>query len=149
MEKKHYVVGLVFDTAGANVLLMRKQKPAWQVNKLNGPGGKIEAGETALAAIIREFKEEVFVNQEAPIKNWQLVCELKGEWGSVFFYAAYVNSVAQLLQMTAAEGEPVVVVNTSFLPQSCVPNLRWIIPMALSLTRGETANHFIVQEQRA
>lgn len=40
------------------VLLVLKDRPEWQKGKLNLPGGKIEEGESPVAAAVRELKEE-------------------------------------------------------------------------------------------
>lgn len=42
----------------SQVALIRKLRPDWQAGKLNGIGGKVEAGEFALSAMVREFAEE-------------------------------------------------------------------------------------------
>src|SRR5688572_3151742 len=42
----------------SEVLLIHKNRPAWQAGKLNLPGGKVEEGETPEQAVIREFMEE-------------------------------------------------------------------------------------------
>jgi 8-oxo-dGTP diphosphatase len=51
---------LIFCTSQCkdDVLLVLKDKPAWQVGLLNLPGGKIENGETPVEAATRELKEE-------------------------------------------------------------------------------------------
>lgn len=41
-----------------NVLLVLKDKPAWQKGRLNLVGGKVEPGETPVQAAVRELKEE-------------------------------------------------------------------------------------------
>jgi 8-oxo-dGTP pyrophosphatase MutT (NUDIX family) len=40
------------------VLLINKDRPAWQKGRLNLPGGRIEEGETPVQAAIRELMEE-------------------------------------------------------------------------------------------
>lgn len=55
---KEYVVVLLFDKQFQNVLLIRKNRPQWQAGKLNGPGGKVEPGETPQGAARRELFEE-------------------------------------------------------------------------------------------
>jgi 8-oxo-dGTP diphosphatase len=51
---------LLFVVRGGEVLLIRKKR-GLGAGKLNGPGGKIDAGETPLAAAIREVQEEIGV----------------------------------------------------------------------------------------
>ena len=57
-EVRQWSVGFVLDLNATLVLLIRKNRPSWQKGKLNGVGGKVEAGETPTAAMDREFKEE-------------------------------------------------------------------------------------------
>jgi len=59
--KTKYVVGFRF--CGEQVLLLRKQRPAWQNGKLNGVGGKIERGETPMLAMACEWIEEVCLSE--------------------------------------------------------------------------------------
>lgn len=51
---------LCFIVKGGRILLIRKKR-GLGAGKINGPGGRIEPGETALAAAIRETQEEVGV----------------------------------------------------------------------------------------
>ena len=52
---------LCFIVKGGRVLLIRKKR-GLGAGKINGPGGKLEAGETAEEAAIREVREEIGVN---------------------------------------------------------------------------------------
>jgi len=54
------VANLVFLTRGDEVLLIHK-KTGLGAGKINGPGGKLEPGETALEAAIREVDEELHI----------------------------------------------------------------------------------------
>ena len=49
-----YTLGFVFDSSQEKVLLVHKQRPAWQAGKVNGIGGKVELGETPHTGIVRE-----------------------------------------------------------------------------------------------
>lgn len=51
---------LCFIVKGGRVLLIRKKR-GLGAGKINGPGGKIEPGETALESAIRETQEEIGV----------------------------------------------------------------------------------------
>lgn len=57
-----YVVGYCFSPDMSAVALIEKLKPEWQKGKLNGVGGKVEAGETPQEAMAREFEEEAGVS---------------------------------------------------------------------------------------
>jgi len=52
-----YVAGFLFDETLENVVLIRKNRPKWQAGKLNGVGGHVEARETSIETMHREFKE--------------------------------------------------------------------------------------------
>jgi 8-oxo-dGTP diphosphatase len=124
-----FVVGLFFDKSGEDVVLLRKTRPTWQAGKLNGPGGKIETGETPEAAMTREFMEEtgVFVN------SWQAVCVRSDAISEVHFFAAR-GDVSACQSRTE---EVVEVVRVSDLHSlEIVYNLRWIIPLALDPEPG-------------
>ena len=54
------VANLVFLTRDEQVLLIHK-KTGFGAGKINGPGGKLEPGETALESAIREVQEELLI----------------------------------------------------------------------------------------
>jgi len=62
---------LVFIQQGEDVLLIRKKTGLGQ-GKINGPGGKLEAGETPLQAAIREIEEELTINVLDPVERGEL-----------------------------------------------------------------------------
>jgi 8-oxo-dGTP diphosphatase len=55
---------LCFIVEGTRVLLIRKKR-GLGAGKINGPGGKLEAGETPLESAIREVQEEIGVTPSA------------------------------------------------------------------------------------
>lgn len=63
---------LLFIVKGGRVLLMEKQRGIG-MGKINAPGGKIDRGETALVAAIRETEEEVCVTPLNPVKMGELL----------------------------------------------------------------------------
>lgn len=56
---------LMFVVRGGQVLLIEKKR-GLGAGKINGPGGKIEPGETPAAAVIRECQEELHITPHAP-----------------------------------------------------------------------------------
>lgn len=59
IKRKHMVLGFMFHDFLHSVVLLRKTHPDWQAGLLNGVGGKIEPGESPIAAMVREYREEV------------------------------------------------------------------------------------------
>ena len=62
---------LVFIHQADRVLLIRKKTGLGQ-GKINGPGGKLEAGETPLQAAIREVQEELSITVLDPVERGEL-----------------------------------------------------------------------------
>jgi 8-oxo-dGTP pyrophosphatase MutT (NUDIX family) len=130
-----YVAGLLFDEDRNKVaLILKNHGPAAVVGKWNGIGGKrstMSAGQTesAPAAMWREFFEEAGVD----VQNWEpfLILRARGEnpeWQVDFFHAFDSEKLAKVRTI---ESEAVMVWHLDELPV-VVPNLTWIIPMALS-----------------
>lgn len=121
-----YVVGFVFTPDRDRVVLIEKLRPAWQKGRLNGVGGKIEAGETPLDAMVREFEEEtgVYIDPSSWVYN---VAMRAPDW-EVHFYSA-VTELA-----TAVESKTDEQVNLYPVPllysYPTISNLRWLVPLA-------------------
>ncbi len=110
-------VTLCFIAHERRVLLMRKLRGIG-AGKINGPGGKVEPGETPLHAAIRETQEEVGVTPLAP--------ELRGE---LFFYFRGGPTLQCLVYLACDfEGEPVRTAEAEplWFPQAALPyNEMW------------------------
>jgi len=116
-----YSCGFLFDPCGL-VALIRKNRPDWQLGKLNGVGGHVEAGETFHDCMVREFKEEAGLL----VPEWKRFVNMRSpDWGVAFFHA----TVPHLGDVETKTDEPIVVVNAYQLPADTVPNLQWLIPM--------------------
>lgn len=165
---QEYVLGFVFDKDLKRVLLIKKQKPDWQKGKLNGIGGKIELNETPFAAMAREMKEEA--DLDIPTEKWTQYCILNGkDWIVYCFYSVLDGYFDELIRanvgifthyikpiyksMTEEEVMDVWVKAYStdsicgdytYVPH--MPNLEWLIPMALNHYKGEDKAKFEITE---
>jgi 8-oxo-dGTP diphosphatase len=141
---KRYVVGFMFSEDRWDVCLIRKNRPAWQAGKFNGVGGKIEPDEEPLSAMIREFHEETGVwTSEKDWSNFLLMrCDKESKIpGSsdpfeIYFFRAFS---ADVQNVTTATDELIAIFAAEDLPENKVPNLKWLVPMALnrSMLYGE------------
>jgi len=124
---KRYVVGFLFRNNGTEVALVRKLKPEWQRGRLNGIGGKIEPNEDSRAAMVREFAEET----GATVDDWRAFAWLRGHGWEVDMYVSHAPAEVRTVEEEEIAWFPVAEI--PFLPT--IPNLRWLIPMALDKDR--------------
>jgi 8-oxo-dGTP diphosphatase len=126
---QEYVLGFAYDTDNRQVLLINKTKPVWQAGKLNGVGGKIERGESGHVAMVREFREETGVPTWQT--DWKLFCRLSvGDDAVVYCFSTTAHIVRNAKQIE--EERPEWVSYSRPLPDRCLPNLHWLIPMGLA-----------------
>lgn len=123
MSPTRYVCGFAFHDG--DVLLIEKQRPDWQRGKWNGVGGHIEPGESDAEAMRREFREET----GADVHGWDHVATLVTDHGSeVVFFRALLGSRPSIRQTTDEEPRWW----SAFSLPVTIPNLRWLIPLALN-----------------
>lgn len=87
---------LLFIIKEGRVLLIEKQRGIG-AGKINAPGGKIDPGETALQAAIRETQEEVCVTPLEPVKMGELLfamSDIPDIHCHVYFARDYVGTPA-------------------------------------------------------
>ncbi len=123
----NYVTGLMFSADRKKIILITKLNPDWQRGLLNGIGGKIEPGESPVAAICREFTEETGVIT-VPVQwtNFAIINHLD-EYHVTFF----VTFDDTMFTAKTTEKEVVGLYDVDDLPPNLVVNLRWLIPLAL------------------
>ena len=121
------VLGFAFSTHGAQVLLIRKNRPEWQAGKLNGIGGKIEPGEMPDEAMAREFREETGL--ETSKHNWQqFLTYSAGSHGTLIHcFTTRDLSIGRARSLT---DEVVSLHMVGELEGPAVPSLSWLLPMA-------------------
>lgn len=132
-DRKHYCVGFLFDDPGHEVVLMRRapksDKPEqdWQVGRLNGLGGSIEPGESPTDAMRREFKEEAGLD----IGWWEEFAVLDGKRWKVHCFRAR-SIFASAVQSPEGLALHVLDVNSALREWNVVPNLHFLLPLALN-----------------
>lgn len=124
--KTKYVVGIAMDLCGDDVALIEKKTgPVAVVGSWNGLGGKIDDGETPVAAMSREFQEESGVL--IPQDGWRELGTLETDGYVLFFFCAATDKVYDCRTM---EAEVVAVFDVNALPPNTMNNIRWMIPFA-------------------
>jgi len=124
----HFVMGFVFDRAGANVALIRKKSPEWMKGFLNGIGGKVEAGESLKKAMYREFGEET--GTWIPEYRWKHTLTFICPGGTVF---CFMTKFPHLDLLESKTDETAVVVPVDAIARvPIMNNLLWIIPLQLA-----------------
>jgi len=135
MKHQHYVAGFLFNKNLDRVALILKLKPDWQKGKWNAIGGKFEhSDKSLLASMVREFEEETGLH----VEDWTRFCSLSGfdkgedSWTVHFFYA----SDDSVEDVRIVEEELPSVFDVDELHEiGTLPNLSWLIPMALHCMR--------------
>lgn len=132
MNAMNYVCGFAFPHAAPDfVWLIRKKKPEWQAGKLNGISGKIEGRESAVEAMVREFKEEagLFI----PADRWFRfsILDAMTPNGEIVGRVHFFRTVLALGELPETKtDEELVYTRAEHLPSDVIPNLRFLIPMA-------------------
>lgn len=156
MSRTAYTVGFYFSGTLGHVLLINKLRPSWQAGKLNGIGGKIEPGESPVEAMVREFKEEAGIATAAA--GWLKFCALTGDLPSPFtvHFFAYWSGLdyIEFKEITNPHNDEKVSPRRveslwNEVGRGTVPNLRWLIPMALNVLESrEPCQEFDIVEAR-
>lgn len=121
------VLGFMFCPMKGHVVLLKKKRPDDQRGKFNGVGGKVEDGESAPAAMVREFMEETGV--ETKQEDWELVVLLKNDAWHVSVYRTFSDSVYAARSMS---DENVAIVDVEYLFEfPTMRNTRWLVPFCL------------------
>lgn len=136
-RRSTYVVGFMFDSRAKYVVLIRKEKPAWQQGLYNGVGGKIEASESGHEAMAREFEEETGLKTYE--SNWRKYGKMTGvDWECELFYV--VDDRLTNVHTTTAEQVSVVKVDDIMDGQiATISNLPWLISMAIDDQHGNNS----------
>lgn len=136
MDKIKYVVGFLFSPDYKKVVLINKNRPEFQRGLYNGVGGRIEENETPGDAMSREFMEETGVL----INDWKEYAILDGDC-IVYVFSASSEKYDEVKTQTDERIEIIYTFEVSTL--KIMPNLRWLIPMALDANHIHCVAKFI------
>lgn len=131
MSVKTYVLGFAFNKEKTKVLLIQKNRPAWQAGLFNGIGGKIESFDISpTAAMVREFVEEVGLTTIP--EQWNQYAMLESPNFKVTCFWSVLDNITDYTSITD-ESVYLIDVQELFNIQfkNCLDNLIWLIPMAM------------------
>lgn len=122
---QEYVLGFMFDEKKEYVALIKKNRPEWLKDKLNGIGGKVEEGEGIPEAMRREFYEETTIDYD----GWRYLGYFGNDFFRVHFFRAFTDALFHVKSPTDEKVEIYCVAKIGLLP--IVKNLKWLIPLCL------------------
>lgn len=115
------------------VLLILKERPAWQKGRLNLVGGKVEPGEKPEEAAIRELQEESGLGASKVFKCGEII-------GNDCIVHCFVTDIKLVSELKPREEEDEYVSWYSWKEikgdYRLMPNLRIIIPLLHTETKG-------------
>ncbi|QIG70578.1 NUDIX hydrolase protein [Rhizobium phage RHph_I1_18] len=128
-----YVLGFAF-CDGHVALILKKRGPEALIGNWNGIGGKIEEGELAVQAMVREFYEECsYVTEQ---RHWNFFGDYRGRGWAIALFRINLRRQQDgnlpTIMCKELGGEFVSWFKADL--SDCVSpqgNLRWLIPMAL------------------
>lgn len=135
-KPQEYSMGFAFTSDKRNVLLIRKNRPAWQNGLLNGIGGHMEPGETPEECQIREFCEETGVLTSPG--DWRHFATMQGSHfadGGAIVHCYEMASDVIFENARTTTDEPIVrqpVAHCHLAPDWYIPNLPILLPLALN-----------------
>ena len=130
-----YVMGFAFNERRTSVMLIEKRhaENPRLIGRLNGIGGKVEAGERDIDAMCREFKEETgLVTAE---DSWRAYGELVTDYGATVVLFRFISDKVLSIEGKGPTDEPVMNYPVDRLVAHyftrIMPNLAYLIPLAL------------------
>lgn len=126
-HEKEYVLGFAFHQS--RVLMIRKERPEFMKGKSNGIGGKIEPGETPLAAMIRECREEAGLDG---IPWQQCLMFYTGDGALVHVFRAFTKKIWDYQQ--GLTDEEILIQDVEVWNGNWLSNLHWMVRLLYDQT---------------
>jgi 8-oxo-dGTP pyrophosphatase MutT (NUDIX family) len=140
-----YVAGFLFSPDFRDVVLVLKNRPAFQAGLYNAVGGKVEEGEIRHAAMVREFREETGMN--VPEWKHEAVLTGTGHGNGPGFRVDFYSAVSPILSEVRSETDEsihVISVNDVLLRRRPVmSNLPLLIQLCLDRSGILRPVHFV------
>ena len=142
-----YVLGFAFYPDLSKVILIKKTKPQWQANRINGIGGHIKEYELSCDAMKREFKEETATGDDL---HWVQYAKLHGADWEVDIYRTVMSTMPRVGEylFVTDEGTVSPIDISELKNQPVLPNLLYLIPMAINHILGtDKCKFFDIREE--
>jgi 8-oxo-dGTP pyrophosphatase MutT (NUDIX family) len=136
---KEYVVGLMFNVTLEEVLLIQKNRPAEQVGKLNGLGGKIKLNEDPHVAMVREFENECGLVTTRD--DWRLLGDMYNYDVKIYFFMGKSSDILHAESTTDEYVDIYDIANENIFNYDLADGLSWVIPMC----RDKNMSYFSVE----
>jgi 8-oxo-dGTP diphosphatase len=137
---ERYTIGIYFDSYLKKVVLILKNRPAWQAGNYNFPGGHAEFSEFGIDCIVREFKEECGININ--LDDWKYI----GNIHNKKIYEVDIFTAIQDIEhgeIKTMEDEEVGWFEINNLPKNIVSNVSFLIPFALNYWRQGNIDNLV------
>jgi 8-oxo-dGTP diphosphatase len=144
--KIEYVLGFAFSDDCKNVVLIKKENPSWQRDRLNGVGGKVEIGESLHESMVREYKEETGV--ETTVDQWKQFGQMESDTWVVYCFSCINQSVFDNSKTTEKEEVIKVVIDNILTNRSSkthISNIPWLLTFALDFNDNKNTPYAVVQ----
>ncbi len=139
-----YVVGFVFNKDLSSVLLMHKNRPAWQNGLINGLGGKVEENEDSFTTVSREIKEESGL--EIPSDKWIKSGKIYSETFTMDVFGTIYDGSKD--DAKTLEDEPIEWFDLNNLPSNLIENVPWLIQITLDKIKNNNFDLFEVKYKK-
>lgn len=144
ISMQKYVVGFVFNKDLDSVLLMHKNRPAWQNGLINGLGGKVDEGEDTFATVSREIEEESGL--VIPKEDWVKAGKVYSNSFDMDVFG-YIYE-GQMSDAVTKEDEPIEWFKVSDLPQNTIENVPWLVNITLDKLKNNNFELFEVKYKK-
>lgn len=128
-----YTAGIAYNETG--LLLVLKDRPAWQSGNWNAIGGRVEYGEFPIDAMVREFHEETSIRIERD--SWKCGVVLNGDTWHVHFFATRLPSDFRKVTSLPSRNDVGETLSWILWPSfwggglKKIWNLNWIVPLCI------------------